>query len=145
MLTEQEDDFTFRLHDEARVREEVEHYGGYIRDLDDWTWFGTLTSRHKGGPSVTAVNRFLHDIEAAAGHPIRWVIAWEYGEIGGHLHCHFLVSKVGHLVLAKWLRRANAQFGQAHIVPYDKSQGGSFYVAQNGCSNTGRLDFGGNA
>lgn len=145
MLTDREKECLDFSATRAREREQIETYGNYIRGLDQWSWFGTITSRYKSGPSAKAVDRLLCDLQKAAGHPIRWVVAWERGEIGGRLHCHFLVARVDHLDLETWRRRANAQFGQAHIDRYNSSDAGAFYIAVNGCTDDGRLEFGGAA
>ena len=144
MLIDHELQCTAWGHEQKRIRDRTQNEGEFIRDLADWSWFGTITSRY-GKISEKAAKKFLAEIEAAAGYPVHSVLSIEHGDSGGHLHGHFLISSVGHLDMAAWQRRANARFGNSVFRTYDKDQGAAFYIAQTGCSRTGRITYDGKA
>ena len=144
MLIDHELQCTAWGHEQKRIRDRTQNEGEFIRDLADWSWFGTITSRY-GKISEKAAKKFLAEIEAAAGYPVHSVLAIEHGDSGGHLHGHFLISSVGHLDMAAWQRRANARFGNSVFRTYDKDQGAAFYIAQTGCSRTVRITYDGKA
>src|SRR6516225_2498584 len=97
-----------------------EFLSGYL-----WDWFCTFTFRDLV-PSFTAHRRFRYfmlDVEQAAGLPIAWFRADEYGPHGGRLHLHALVSNVAHLHRFTWMNRWEKRNGYARILPFDPERG----------------------
>jgi hypothetical protein len=59
----------------------------------------------------------FYKIEAEATKQVGWVIAEEYGRIGGRWHVHLLIRGVTELRRKKWWRRAFVRFGRTRIEP----------------------------
>jgi hypothetical protein len=60
---------------------------------------------------------FYLEVHAAATKAIGWVIAEEFGRVGGRWHVHLLVRGVQHISRRKWWRRAFIRFGRSRIEP----------------------------
>jgi hypothetical protein len=108
-----------------------EAWGQFLSQFP-WHWFVTLTFRGEV-PTFRAhriVKRFLRDLEAAAGVPIQWFSADEYGPRFGRFHIHLLIGNVGHLRRLYWMDEWNRRAGYARILPFDDKQGALFYVAK---------------
>lgn len=60
---------------------------------------------------------FYFDIRTAATAAIGWVIAEEFGRLGGRWHVHLLIKGVHKLRRKKWWRRAFFRFGRTRIEP----------------------------
>jgi hypothetical protein len=60
---------------------------------------------------------FGYDIREIATNAIGWVIAEEFGRIGGRWHAHILIRGVQHIRRKKWWRRAFIRFGRNRIEP----------------------------
>jgi len=89
------------------------------------------------------IKGWLMDVERAAGRPIGWVIAEEFGKLGGRWHCHVLVTGVSHLYRRKFWLEAYRQFGYTRIEPYDPARGAAFYAAKYAGRTDGEIHFGG--
>jgi hypothetical protein len=60
---------------------------------------------------------FEYDIRKIATNAIGWVIAEEFGRIGGRWHVHILIRGVQHVRRKKWWKRAFIRFGRNRIEP----------------------------
>ena len=89
------------------------------------------------------IKDWLTDVERAAGKPIGWVIAEEFGRWGGRWHCHILITGVLHLCRRKLLLEACRRFGYTSIEPYDPGRGAAYYVAKYSGRTLGEIHFGG--
>lgn len=119
----------------------VEAWGDFLGGFP-WDWFCTLTFRDPV-PSFTAHRRFaffMRDVEQAAGLPIAWFRADEYGPLGGRLHLHALVSNVGHLRRLTWMDRWDARNGYARILKFDPEKGAAYYCAKYVTKQFGEWD-----
>jgi hypothetical protein len=76
------------------------------------------------------LGRFLRDMEVAAGVPIHWFRADEYGARLGRFHMHLLIGNVAHLRRLYWMDEWNRRAGYARILPFDDRKGAAFYVAK---------------
>lgn len=90
------------------------------------------------------IGEFLADIEAAAGTPVGWVIAEEFGRLGGRWHAHGLVSGVSRLSREFWWREAFRRFGRTRIEPFDPKRAACFYAAKYAAKALGEIHVGGN-
>ena len=140
---ESQERWAFRRRERRRL---PEAFGDFIAGLDRWSWFVTVTFQDKN-PVPDAVmarlKEWLADIEKMAGSPIGWVIAEEFGSLGGRFHCHLLVSGVSHLPRDFWWREAFRRFGRNRIEPFDPSRGAAFYAAKYASKSLGAIHFGG--
>jgi len=112
------------------------------------SWTPDCRGRRDPGPPVpdkalAEIKDFLFDLQEAAGNPIRWMVAEEFGRIGGRHHCHGLVAGVAHLRREAWWRTAFERFGRTAILPFDAEKGGAFYAAKYAAKQLGALHFGG--
>jgi hypothetical protein len=100
---------------------------------------------HPPNPQVVLwrIKEWLTDIEKAAGKPIGWVIAEEFGRWGGRWHCHILITGVLHLCRRRLLLEAYQRFGYTSIEPYDPGRGAAYYVAKYSGRTLGEIHFGG--
>lgn len=57
------------------------------------------------------------EVRMVATRAIGWVIAEEFGRIGGRWHVHILIRGASHLRRKKWWRRAFRRFGRTRIEP----------------------------
>jgi hypothetical protein len=60
---------------------------------------------------------FYDEMHAVATSAIGWVIAEDFGRVGGRWHVHMLVRGVQHVRRKKWWRRAFVRFGRNRIEP----------------------------
>jgi hypothetical protein len=130
----------------ARQRQTVRDYGDYIVGLADWKWFITITFRHEPGLSESALSQvetWFNQVRGAVNGPIGYVMVYARGALGSRGHVHALIAGVDQLDIRAWRNRANRQFGDCKIEPYDSSRGAAYYVAENGLSTSGDLRFGG--
>ena len=127
-------------------------FGRFIAELADWDWFinpFSFRDRIPGfGPPVPGIalsrlNEYLMRLQIAAGQPIGWVIAEEFGRLGGRYHGHALITGVRHLSLDFWRREAYRCFGRTKIELFDPSRGAAFYVTKHAGTLTGKFDLGG--
>ena len=72
-----------------------------------------------------------------------WVIAEEFGALGGRWHCHGLVSGVSGLSRKFWWAEAHRRFGRTRIEPFDAERAGAFYAAKYAAKALGKIHFGG--
>src|SRR5215472_4531007 len=123
-------------------------FGEFIAGLVPWSWFVNPISfrddwrnahrrpdwlSRKSGPPypdevLAYMKEFLGDVEKQAGHPIGWVIAEEFGRLGGRFHCHALVTGVGELRRDFWWQEAFRRFGRTRIDPFDPGWGAAHYA-----------------
>ncbi len=108
------------------------------------------TSRHSstsGIPNpylaVARINSWLADMGVMARRPIGWVLAEEFGRIGGRWHCHILISEVSHLSRRYWWTEAFRRFGYTRIDVFDPARGAAFYAAKYASNAVGNIHFGG--
>lgn len=107
-----------------------------------WDWFVTLTFEGDV-KTFTARNRceaWLKRLEKAAGQPISWFRADEYGEKFGRFHFHLLIGNVAALHRFTWMERWKARNGIARILPFDPTQGAAFYVSKYVAKELGDWD-----
>lgn len=114
------------------------------------SWQPDRRGRRDPGPPVpdkalAEIKDFLLKLQQEAKQPIRWMIAEEFGNIGGRYHCHALIAGVAHLRRDRWWEKAFEQFGRTKILPFDPSKGGVFYAAKYAAKQIGALHFGGPA
>jgi hypothetical protein len=112
-----------------------------------WDWFVTLTFEGdvKSFTAHRRCERWLRDLERAAGMPIFWFRADEYGELNGKFHMHLLVGNVAHLGRFAWMNRWQKHNGFARNFPYDPAKGASFYVAKYVTKQLGDYELSDNA
>jgi hypothetical protein len=114
------------------TRRQLREAWGQFLSQFQWDWFVSLTFRDEV-PTFRAyriLGRFLRDLEAAAGVPIYWFRADEYGARLGRFHMHLLIGNVAHLRRLYWMDEWNRRAGYARILPFDDSKGAVFYVAK---------------
>lgn len=112
------------------------------------SWKPDFRGRQSPGPPVpdralVEIKDWLFQVQEAAGNPIRWMVAEEFGSIAGRYHCHALVAGVAHLQREVWWQKAFEQFGRTKISPFDAEKGGAFYAAKYAAKKLGALHFGG--
>src|SRR5215469_14141333 len=83
------------------------------------------------------------DMQREAGRPIGWMIAEEFGRLGGRFHCHALVVGVSGLRRDFWWLEAFRRFGRTRIEAFDRDRGAVFYAAKYAAKELGALHFGG--
>ena len=108
-----------------------------------WDWFGSFTFRDLP-PTFTAHRRFrafIRHVERAAGVPVAYFRADEYGERLGKFHLHALVMNVGNLRRMDWLDEWNRRHGFARIFEYDPTKGAAFYIAKYVAKQLGDWEF----
>src|SRR5712692_9078598 len=133
--------FTFR--DTRREIERGER--GYLLRRDGYSickpdprlesWVPSSKHRPEPGPPVpdwalAKIDEYMRDLQAAAGHPIGWLIGEDLGRLGGRWHCHGLVNAVAHLRRSQWWQIAFERFGRSAILPCDRERGAAFYTAK---------------
>ena len=60
---------------------------------------------------------FYYEMRILATQAIGWVIAEEFGRLGGRWHVHLLITGVQRLRRTKWWKRAFVRFGRTRIEP----------------------------
>jgi len=123
-----------------------EAYGEFISTLALWDWFVTLTFREAivRDLAVTRIEAWLADIQAAVGgKQIGWLLAEEFGRMGGRYHCHLLVTGVEGQTRKFWWSEAFRRFGRSEIRPFNPEQAAAFYAAKYAAKQLGFIHFGG--
>ena len=93
--------------------------------------------------ALARVQNWFLGVQKRAGHPIGWMIAEEFGRLGGRWHCHGLVTGVSHLDRRAIWETANQDFGYTRIERFDARRGAAFYSAKYAGRLAGRIHFGG--
>lgn len=93
--------------------------------------------------AMERIEEWLADIEAHAGKPVGWVIAEEFGGLGGRWHCHGLIHGTARLRRDFWWAEAFRRFGRTRIEPFDPARGAAFYAAKYAAKALGKIHFGG--
>ena len=122
-------------------------FGEFLAGLAEWSWFVTITFKGYApvqDAALSGILMWLADIQAAAGaSPIGWVLAEEFGRLGGRWHCHLLISGVSRLHRTFWWREAFRRFGRTKINPFNREQAAAFYTAKYEAKSLGFIHFGG--
>ncbi len=93
--------------------------------------------------ALAEIKDYLFDLQEAADQPISWIIAEEFGRVGGRHHCHLLVAGVGHLRREEAWAIAFERFGRTRIEPFDPERAAAFYCAKYAAKQLGAIHFGG--
>ena len=139
-------DHRMRQEDWAKRRQHgamlPEAYGEFLSKLANWDWFVTITFRDilPRDLAIARIEEWLADIQAGVGgKQIGWILAEEFGRIGGRYHCHMLVTGVGRERRKFWWSEAFRRFGRSEIRPFDPRKAAAFYAAKQ----LGEIQFGG--
>ncbi len=102
-------DHRMRQEEWARRRQQIvmlpEAYGEFISTLAEWDWFVTITFKEipVRDLAVARIEEWLADIQGAVGgKQIGWLLAEEFGRMGGRYHCHLLVTGVVNQMRKFW-------------------------------------------
>jgi hypothetical protein len=123
-----------------------EAYGEFLSKLAEWDWFVTITFRDiiPHDLAMTLIEEWLADIQArVGGKQIGWVLAEEFGRIGGRYHCHLLVTGVSKEIRTFWWSEAFRRFGRSEIRPFNQGKAAAFYTAKYAAKQLGAIHFGG--
>jgi len=123
-----------------------EAYGQFISTVAEWDWFVTITFREivVRDLAVAQIEEWLADIQAAAGgKQIGWLLAEEFGRMGGRYHCHLLVTGVARQSRKFWWSEAFRRFGRSEIRVFNSEQAAAFYAAKYAAKQLGFIHFGG--
>ena len=131
-----------------RIADRVGRINVCVADPRLKSWEPTFRGRVEPGPPVpdralVEIKDYLFELQVAAEQPISWMIAEEFGQIGGRNHCHLLVQGVSHLRREDWWEKAFERFGRTRIEPFDPEQGAAFYCAKYAAKLIDALHFGG--
>jgi len=121
-------------------------YGEFLSKLAKWNWFVTITFREipPRDLAIARIEEWLADIQAGVGgKQIGWILAEEFGRIGGRYHCHMLVTGVGKERRKFWWSEAFRRFGRSEIRPFDPQLAAAFYAAKYAAKQLGFIHFGG--
>ncbi|MGH9353138.1 MAG: rolling circle replication-associated protein [Terriglobia bacterium] len=121
-------------------------FGQFIAGLASWDWFVTITFRNAvSNPHavVAAIKEWLANVEMMASARMGYLLAEEFGGLGGRFHCHLLVAGVAALRRDFWWREAFRRFGRTEIKPFNPEQGAAYYAAKYAAKSLGNLHFGG--
>jgi hypothetical protein len=147
-----------RIDQERWARENRERrklppaFGKFLMDLASWDWFVNPLSFRDGGPGSGApvpdfalrqIKEYLLLVQRDAGPPIGWVLAEEFGRLGGRWHCHVLITGVRQLSRDFWRREANRRFGYSRIEAFNQQWGAAYYTAKYAGRSPGEIHFGG--
>lgn len=137
--------WTKRLRDRAAL---PQAFGDFLASLAPWSWFINPITFRGDAPcsdaAMKAIAEWLADIQAHAGaSDVGWVIAEEFGALGGRWHAHGLIAGVSRLERKFWWREAFRRFGRTRIEPFDPEQAGTFYAAKYAAKALGQIHFGG--
>jgi hypothetical protein len=92
---------------------------------------------------LRGIELWLLDVQKLAGLPIGWIIAEEFGRLGGRWHCHILVAGVSGLYRKFCWLEARRRFGYTRIEAFNPSRGAAFYTAKYAGRTLGEIHFGG--
>ena len=123
-----------------------EAYGEFLSKLAQWDWFVTITFRDilPRDLAIARIEEWLSDIQAkVGGKQIGWILAEEFGRIGGRYHCHMLVTGVGKERRKFWWTEAFRRFGRSEIRPFSPWRAAAFYAAKYAAKQLGFIHFGG--
>lgn len=125
-----------------------EAYGNFLATVAAWDWFINPITFRGDAPcsdaAMKAIAEWLADIQAHAGaSDVGWIIAEEFGALGGRWHAHGLISGVSRLERTFWWREAFRRFGRTRIEPFDSERAGVFYAAKYAAKALGKIHFGG--
>lgn len=95
------------------------------------------------GVALKRIERFLAHLQDMAAAVIGWVIAEEFGRLGGRWHCHGLITGVSRLYRKQCWQEARRRFGYTRIEPFDPARGAAFYAAMYAGRAEGKIHFGG--
>jgi len=138
-----QEDWAKRKHHRAVL---PDAYGEFLSKLADWDWFVTITFRDilPRDLAIARIEEWLADIQAGVGgKQIGWILAEEFGRIGGRYHCHMLVTGVGRERRKFWWSEAFRRFGRSEIRPFDPQRAAAFYAAKYAAKQLGEIQFGG--
>jgi hypothetical protein len=119
-------------------------FGEFIAGLAPWNWFvNPFSFRVEPVPdaAIAGIHEFFGLVQREAALPVGWMIAEEFGGLGGRFHCHALVTGVGGLRREFWWREAFRRFGRTRIEPFDPKRGAAFYAAKYAAKQLGALHF----
>jgi len=123
-----------------------EAYGQFISTVAEWDWFVTITFREiiVRDLAVARIEEWLADIQGAVGgKQIGWLLAEEFGRMGGRYHCHLLVTGVARQSRKFWWSEAFRRFGRSEIRVFNPEQAAAFYAAKYAAKQLGFIHFGG--
>jgi len=137
--------------DRRRRREVADSFGYFLADLAEWDWFMNPISFRDDGPdgppvpdaALSRIREYFGLVQRGASKPIGWVVAEEFGRLGGRYHCHALVTGVSDLWRKFWWAEAFRRFGRTLIDPFDRERAAAFYAAKYEAKQLGGLHFGG--
>ena len=123
-------------------------FGNFLAGLAPWSWFVNPVTFRGDAPcsdfAMKRIGEWLADLQAfAGGSQVGWVIAEEFGALGGRWHCHGLICGVSHLNRRFWWAEAFRRFGRTTIEPFDPERAGTFYAAKYAAKALGKIHFGG--
>jgi hypothetical protein len=123
-------------------------FGDFLAGLAAWSWFINPITFGGDAPcsdaAMKGITEWLADIQALAGATeVGWVIAEEFGALGGRWHAHGLVCGVSQLDRRFWWAEAFRRFGRTRIEPFDCTRAGAFYAAKYAAKALGEIHFGG--
>jgi len=132
-------------------RELPRAFGEFMADLVDWDWFvNPVSFRDDGaaGPPVPDValarlSEYFALLQRATSKAVGWVIAEEFGKLGGRYHCHALVTGVADQYRKFWWAEAFRRFGRTRIEPFDRERAAAFYAVKYEAKQLGGLHFAG--
>lgn len=124
-----------------------EAWGNFLARLAAWDWFVTITFKDDPPRPEEALKRillWLADLQAhGGGKLIGWIIAEEFGRVGGRYHCHLLIAGVARLPRRFWWKVAFDRFGRTRIEPFDPDKAAAFYAAKYAAKALGAIHPGG--
>ncbi len=124
----------------------AEAFGEFVAGLAAWEWFVTVTFRNEvtnQGRVVLEIKSWLAEIEKMAGQSFAFVLAEEFGALGGRFHCHLLIAGVADVRRDFWWREAFRRFGRTRIEPCQQARAAACYAAKYETRSLGNLHFGG--
>ena len=136
----------------CRQRRELPRaFGEFLAGLAAWDWFmNPISFRDDGsnappvpGAALARIKEYFRLIQRGASKPVGWVIAEEFGRLGGRYHCHALLTGVADLYRKFWWAEAFRRFGRTLIEPFDRERAAAFYAAKYEAKQLGGLHFGG--
>jgi len=94
-------------------------------------------------PRLEDVLEYNRDVARSTGRPVGWVLAEEFGSLGGRYHCHQVMCGTEKLYRRFWWSEAFRRFGRSEISPFDPERGAAYYAAKYSAKQLGSLHFGG--